>query len=246
MIDTFSIILYLVFATSFILVWGKMLWYLDERSNALRSWVLLIMSFVGSDMQAVKTVLLSVLYYTCGLIGCVIFALFFTINFSVFFSFSWQSLALTLIGIIAEVSLANLLISLYLAFARNKSPERFKELSSIPWIAGLKNVPSSITVLLAASAGAVEELFFRGILLYVMLYNFLLTPILAVVIVTLLFLAQQLIQLKTVFQCIVIASGCISISIVGGLLLIYTQSIIPAIICHVFFVVFFMRNSAAE
>ncbi len=246
MINTIGVIFYLVLATSFILIWGKMLWYLDERSNALRSWVLLIMSFVASDMQAVKTVLLSVLYYICGLIGCVIFALFFTIDFSVFFSFSWQSLALTSIGIIAEVSLANLLISLYLAFARNKSPERFKELSSIPWIAGLKNVPSSITVILAASAGAIEELFFRGILLYIMLYHFLLTPMLAVAIVTVLFLIQQLIQLKTVFQCVVIAAGCIAISVVGGLLVIYTQSIIPAILCHVFFVVFFMRSNTTQ
>ena len=55
-----------------------------------------------------------------------------------------------------------------------------------------------------------------------------------------LFLLEQLVQLRTPFQAMIISGSCVAISLVGGLLVLQTGSVIPAALCHASFVIFFM------
>jgi hypothetical protein len=66
----------------------------------------------------------------------------------------------------------------------------------------------------------------------------------AIVVAGTLFVLQQLIQVQTPFQAMVIGSSCVAISLVGGLLVVFSGSILPALISHGSFVLFFMAQGA--
>jgi membrane protease YdiL (CAAX protease family) len=121
--------------------------------------------------------------------------------------------------------------------------ERFKELKEIPWMAGLRQLPDRIVPAAAALAGVVEELFFRGVVIFILIDRFGVRPVAAAVIAGILFCLEQLVQLQTSFQMLVIGCGCVAISAVGGLLVIVTGSVVPALFCHASFVLFFMPRS---
>ena len=73
-----------------------------------------------------------------------------------------------MLGIVAEISLANLFVDLGCRLTGQGGPERFAELREIPWMKGLRKLPAAAVPIVAALAGAVEEVFFRGVLLLVL------------------------------------------------------------------------------
>lgn len=67
--------------------------------------------------------------------------------------------------------------------------------------------------------------------------------ILPIAISTGLFILQQVLNTNTVIQGVAISSGALVISIVGCLLIEYTGSFLPALICHLLFVIFYLGGS---
>ncbi|HRC86432.1 MAG TPA: CPBP family glutamic-type intramembrane protease, partial [Thermoanaerobaculia bacterium] len=112
----------------------------------------------------------------------------------------------------------------------------------IPWMKGMAELPRWAVPLLAALAAVVEELFFRGVVLGLLLMRFGLAPALAIAISALLFLLGQLIQVRTAFQALVVGSGSVAIGLVGGLLVAATGSVVLAVVAHASFVVFFLAR----
>jgi len=93
----------------------------------------------------------------------------------------------------------------------------------------------------AALGGVVEETLYRGVLLQIMTVKLLVAPAVAITAVGALFTLQQLLQVKTFFQAVVIGCSCAAISLVGGSLVVITGSVVPAVLCHASFV-FFMGH----
>jgi membrane protease YdiL (CAAX protease family) len=233
---------FLVAATFVSLIWGRVLWYLDERSQAFRRWAFVAMGYTSRMLGEVRSGLLSFIYYGFGLFAAFLFLLVFGLRPSTLISFSVAHLSLAVLGAIGEISLTSLLVDLTCRATGQGGPEQFVEVREIPWIKGLLQLPPSVVPFAAALGGIVEELFFRGVLLRILTDKLLVAPLAAVAITGALFCVQQLIQLRTTFQAMVICCSCVAISFIGGLLVVLSGSLVPAVLSHASFVVFFMTQ----
>jgi membrane protease YdiL (CAAX protease family) len=220
-------------------LWGRSLWYLDERSEAFRRGVFFVMGFSRRKLGEVRALLLSGIYYSLGLLAALLLALVFGLKASSLVSFSAAQVGITVLGIVGEISLANLLID-FSCLVTRQGPERFAEIVEIPWMKGLQQLPAAVVPFAAALGGVVEEFVFRGVLLCILTERLAVGVFAAVAITTVLFCLQQLMQVRTVFQAMVMTCSCVAISVVGGLLVALTGSVIPALLAHASFVIFFM------
>lgn len=233
---------FLVVATFVSLTWGRVLWYLDERSQAFRRSAFVVMGYTSRMLGEVRSGLLSFIYYGFGLLAAFLFAIVFGLGSSTLISFSLAHLGLAVLGAMGEISLSNLLVDLSCRATGQGSPKQFGELREIPWIKGLLQLPPKAVPVAAALGGVVEEVFFRGVLLRILTDKLLVAPLAAVAIAGALFCVQQLMQIRTAFQAMVICCGCVAISFIGGLLVVLTGSLVPAVLSHASFVVFFMTQ----
>jgi hypothetical protein len=225
-------------------LWGRALWYFDERSDALRRWVFLAMSFTRRRPGEVRASLLSAIYYGLGLLASLAFAAAFGLDARTLLAVSPAHLAPAVLGVVAEVSLANLLVDLGRGLTGWTEPSRFAEMRDVPWMRGLRELPAAAVPAVAALGGVVEEIFFRGVLLVTMTERLRTPPAVAVAVAGGLFCLEQLVQVRTAFQALVIGAGCAAISLGGGLLVVHTGSVVPAAVCHASFVVFFVARRA--
>lgn len=230
---------FVVVATSLSFGWGRALWYFAERSQATRRWVFFAMGYTRRQFSEVRAFVLGAIYYTLGLLASGSLALAFRLPVSSLISFKASYIALSLLGIFGEISLANLLIDLSVRLTGTAGPERFAEISEIPWIKGLHRLPPAVVPVAAACGGVVEEIFFRGAVLGIMSNRLSAAPMIAIAVAGILFVFQQLVQVRTAFQAMVIGSSCVAISLVGGLLVVFSGSVLPALIAHGSFVLFF-------
>jgi len=224
-------------------VWGRALWYFDERSEAFRRWVLFAMGFSRCNLSEMRSLLLSAIYYGLGLLASILFAIAFGLKASSLISFSGSHVGMVVLGTVGEISLVNLFSS-FCCRITGQGPERFVEIEEIPWIKGLRQLPARAVPLAAALAGMIEELFFRGVLLRILTEWRMMPALVAVAITGVLFCLQQLVQVRTAFQAMITGCGCVAISLVGGLLVVVTGSVVPALLSHASFVVFFMAKGA--
>jgi membrane protease YdiL (CAAX protease family) len=228
------------------LVWGRALGYLDDRSDTFRRAALGAMGFSARAPAEVRALMLSAIYYGVGLAAAVAMAALFGIRLSSLASWSEPHGWMFLLGAVGEISLANLVVDLLCRITRT-NPQRFAEIDEIPWMVGVRQLPPGAAPLGAALGGMIEELFYRGVLLLILIERAGVPPWAAVLAAGALFCLQQLLQVRTAFQAMVVASACVAISLVGGLLVVTTGSVIPALLSHASFVVFFVgRKSDRE
>jgi hypothetical protein len=234
---------YLSFAAAMVIicvVWGRVLWFFSERFSGFNSCVFFVMNFTRREYHEVKSILLSAIYYLVGLVMALAVWGMFGLHRPIGFGIAPEHIPLIALGIVGQVSLSNLLVSLYCAISSKTSFDSFAEIKNIPWIAGVRNLPSGSAPVAAALGGVVEELFFRGVVLQIMIQVLAMPPYFAIAAAGALFLVQQLLQVQTFFQAVLIGAGCVAISLVGGLLVVISQSVTPALLCHASFLVFFI------
>jgi hypothetical protein len=225
------------------LIWGRALWYFAERSQALRRWVFFLMGFTRRPMTQVKSLVLGAIYCGLGLLTVFLFAVGFGLPASRWILPLRQSyLALAVLGAAGEISLTNLLVDLICRIPGVGGPQRLAEMNDVPWIKGVRQLPVGVAPLAAAMGGVVEELFYRGVMQRILTERFLVNSLVAITIAGLFFYFEQLIQLQTVFQAVVIGCSCVAISTVGGILVVLTGSVVPAVFAHASFVLFFMTQ----
>src|SRR4029453_15034032 len=114
----------------------------------------------------------------------------------------------------------------------------------IPWMVGLQQLPRGTAPWAAALGGGVEELFYRGVLLPILIGAGMAPPV-AVLAAGALFLLQQLLQVKTRFQAMVLGAACAAISLVGGPLGGATGRAPPAGPSPATFVIFYVGRQLA-
>lgn len=234
-----SIFIGLAFAFS--LSWGKLLQILDERSPFITKLTFRLMEHSGLSFPEMKSVLLSFSYYSWCVLGSTFFASLYGLNLFEMLGFDLRYIPLVFLGIAGEISLSNILISLYLETRRTERSLVFTEISTIPWILGIRRLPPSLVLIVPAISALCEEFFFRGVLMPILLNKLHVLPWIALSLVTCLFILGQLLQVRTIPQAVVICCGSLAISLVGGLLVVHTGSVVPACLCHTSFVVFFME-----
>jgi hypothetical protein len=238
-----SLALHLAFFVAVLIVcalWGRILWFFADQFATFNSCVFFIMNFTRREYHEVKAILLSAIYYLFGLLAASALWAMFGLGHPIGIGLSPTHVPLIALGIIGQISLSNLLVTLYWAVAPIAPADGFVELKNIPWIRGIADLPPRLAPVAAGLGGVVEELFFRGIVLQIMIRELEMLPYPAIAVAGALFLFQQLLQVQTQFQAVLIGAGCIAISLVGGVLVVYTGSVMPALLCHASFVVFFL------
>jgi CAAX prenyl protease-like protein len=243
----FSLFLaFLAAALVMCVLWGRALWFFSDQWRGFNSCVLFVMNYTSREYREVRAILLSLIYYLCGLVAAFVLWAMFAFGHPVGIGLSLAHVPLIALGIIGEISLSSLIVSLYFAVAPNTPTDRLEQLRNIPWIRGVMDLPPRLAPVSAALGGVVEELLFRGVALPILIQELGMPPFPAIAVAGALFLFQQLLQVQTQFQMIMIGAGCVAISLVGGVLVVSSGSVVPALLCHASFVVFFLdtRQSA--
>jgi hypothetical protein len=227
------------------LVWGRALWYLDERSDVFRRAVYMAMGLSRRSHSEMRALMLAAAYYGLGLLAAISMAVAFDLPLARHVALTSSHGAAAVLGAIGEISLASLFVDL-LRRITHATPERFAEIDEIPWIVGIQQLPPGMAPVAAAMGGMVEELVYRGVVLLILTEQLNVAPSAAVLAAGALFCLQQLLQVRTTFQAMVVGSACVAISVVGGLLVVATSSVVPAIVSHASFVVFFLRRGEGQ
>jgi membrane protease YdiL (CAAX protease family) len=232
---------FLASATAVTFVWARALWYFGEHSFVLRRVIFFVLGRTHRTMEEIRALLLTAIYYVLGLLAGLLFVTAFRFPISSILAFGAGDVPWVILGIIGEISATSLLVELGCRITAG-GPVRFAELREIPWMRGLRQLPPGIVPFAAALAGAVEEAFFRGVVLGISTTILSVSPIIAMAIAGGLFCLGQLLQVQTLFQAMVIASSSVAISVIGGLLVLARGSVVPAMLCHASFVIFFMTQ----
>ncbi|HLP58329.1 MAG TPA: hypothetical protein VK186_05840, partial [Candidatus Deferrimicrobium sp.] len=199
-----NIFVFIAAAGLFVVLWGRILWYFDEKSNLLPRFIFYLMTFTRMTFPEIKSLLLSLIYYIFGLVGILAFSFLYRIDMAGLFGFKIHFIPLIVLGIMAQISLANFFISIYLQGIKHKRINPFLEIQNSPWISGIMKLPKFFIPFAPVIGGLLEEFFFRGILLIILVTRLAVPPFLAILFVTFLFLVEQWLQLRTAVQRIMI------------------------------------------
>jgi membrane protease YdiL (CAAX protease family) len=234
---------FLVAAAVASLAWGKILWYCNERSDTFRRFLFRVLSCTYDRPAAVQSLLLGVVYFTFGFFVAALLTVAFSVPAAAVFAWSGFSWPLVVIGAVGEISLAALLVEIGCRIPTQAGPDRLaKEILEIPWVKGVEQLPGLTAPIFAAIGGSAEELFFRGIVLTAVIHRYHVDAAFAITITSVLFCVQQALQVRTRLQALLMVCSCLSISLVGGLLVVATGTVVPAILCHASFVLFFVSR----
>ena len=236
----FNFFIFLLIAAAYSLFWGRIMFINANRKHTVRL-SLFIMRFTRANQRDIHSALLGILYLSTGLLGSLIFSLVFKINILKYFALQNEFIIFIFIGIFAEMSIANMLMSILSSLAQRIDYE--KEIKGVNWIKEVFTLPEYLIPVAPTVGGFFEELFFRGVLLIIMLKFYpSVGPFIAIAVVTVLFGLQQGIQTNSIHQASAMALGALAVSVIGSLLVIHTGSILPAVIAHCSFVIFYFRG----
>jgi hypothetical protein len=232
--------IFLVLATIYSVLWGKVLLFNAQKKH-IKKFARFLMRFTRMEYTHLHSAVLGALYLGGGLLGCIIFSIAYGVNILKYFTIKPEYIIYIVIGIIAEMSVSSLIISLVIAFKTDV--DWVKQIRTIPWINSISLMPERIGPIIPTSGAFFEEMFFRGVLFIIMLEVFpQIGVIIPIAVVTVLFAVQQILNTETFHQGAAMAIASLSVSGVGCLLIIYTGSFLPALIAHESFVIFYFSQ----
>lgn len=221
--------------------WGSAVNRLKD-GNGINSLTRFVMRYVRRRFDPIKFYLLIGVYVGVGLSASII--IYLSVGFNIFarMAFAWRFIPYILMGFVAQIALSSLLLSLYSLF--RPSINWYQVILSITWVRMMAKMPPRYRPLYPIAGATFEELFFRGTVFMTIRARIPETGlVVAIAITTVLFVLQQIVNTETSHQAVAMAAGAISISVVGCLLIAFTGSFIPALLCHLLFVVFYLNDS---
>jgi membrane protease YdiL (CAAX protease family) len=215
--------------------WAKILFSKRTRlGNFLTLYLVTILRLTEREAYAL---LMSFTYYAYGIAVSLILLFWFQIDIAPMFAIDREIAVMILLGAMAQLSTIRLFTSLYAVTHLNVNIVR--EIREVSWIDGISRCPSWFTPFSPLGGAFVEEFFFRGALLAVFVQKMSIPPYLSLLIITICFLFEQLSFLETSVQKTVIGIASVIISVLGGVLVFYTGSLLPAMVAHASFVMFY-------
>ena len=179
-------------------------------------------------------------YLFVSIIGTVIYSIVYKTNIVKYLSLTnfKEILLFSTIGFIVQISIFTMLLTIISAIKSDIN--WYKVTGSIKLS---NNLPKAIRLLYPLSRAFFEEIYFRGCIFLIILneFNFINLAI-AITIVSILFVVQQVLNTQNRYQAISRSVSGISISAVCCVLIVATNSFIPALLCHEFYVIFYLRS----
>lgn len=115
-------------------------------------------------------------------------------------------------------------------------------MARVRWMKELLVLPQPWRYIVPGVSAAVEEFFFRGVFLGGLLATG--TPVWAAIAISgAAFIVLQVLYTDTALQATVIGLGCVVLTVLGGLLVVVEGSVVPAIVVHASFAVYYFRSS---
>ncbi|NOX62163.1 MAG: CPBP family intramembrane metalloprotease [Chloroflexi bacterium] len=236
--DTMALVIYLIIISVFSVYWGKAT-RLARNGRVANALAHQIMRYSRIDFEPAKAYTLWFIYVFTGIFGATVLLLAYDVEFTKYLSLKREYIVYILIGMVAQLSLSSLILQLYDGVI--KKIDWVGVVTDISWIRIMQLMPKVVRALYPTSGAFSEELFFRGAVLIIIIEQFpQLNPGIAILIPTLLFTLQQVLHAESNSQKILLTAGSVSISVFGSILVLYTGSFIPTLICHELYVIFYL------
>lgn len=237
-----ELIIFLSIASLFSVFWGKSVDGL-AKSKLVNKFSLFLMNYFRAPLDKIKFFVIWFSYILISFAGTVICCSIYGLNlFKFLLSGSvYDTILYTFIGFIFQFEISSVLL---LVFSILKSDTNwYRIINEINWVKVSFNLPRKIRIMYPTSAALFEELFFRCSIFLVLLTKFDWVPLpISMLIVAALFIIEQVVCTQKVKQAIAMSAGSLAISLAGCLMIVITGSIIPAIICHEMYVIFYLKK----
>lgn len=235
----------LLTAYGYLLVWLYIFTRSYKDTYTKNKITLMMSTLCGLPASYSYSIFATCLYCLLPTIGTLLVAAVADINILSLFpvSFGLATLATVLLSISAAMSLvAVFVVFIHKLFPRIDIPG---EMARIKWIEGIMQTPAKISWFLPLLSATFEEIFFRGALLTGLLTAGVGVP-LAIALVTLAFILNQILLASTWTQRLVLGYSSLAISLVGSIAFLASGSIIPSIIMHASFAGFYTSGSDSQ
>ena len=209
-------------------------------SNVVTEMVRVVMNYSRMNAELIRCYIVWVIYLALGAATSILLLTIFKINFLRYLTLGPASLPLIPLAFIAQNSLTGLLMQTVIAV--KPGADIFSELANVIWVRYTLTMPGVMRMVSPLCAAMVEELFFRGTVFLILINHLPETGVLfAIVACTALFIVQQVLQTDTVGQGLIFIIGSTSISIVGYMITLYTQSFLSTLLCHAAYAVLYLQ-----
>lgn len=219
------------------LVMGRILFWLDNTAFINRISRRLL-AFIPWDYEEIKSSFLGLWYYLLPLLFTVLFCATFSHPVFSFLFIHPHYLGFIPLTMLAEISVATLMSGCLTLFSDTCNWSR--EIGSISWIASIRKRNKMVAPLVPLLAAFVEELFFRGVIFLILYTRFPQLGLLgATAISTALFTAEQMLFTENPRQGLSMLLAPAGMSVVACLATAYTGSLLPALLAHETFLLFY-------
>ena len=232
----FTIVLLLILSIMF----GKIIFFISKRSF-FPIIVRKVMNYSKLSKTELENTMLGILYYAFPILSITILCI--TYRYPVYRLFKIASVDIKYIpiAIIAYISLLSGISGIAGIFFPNT--DWVNVISNVSWIESV-NARNNKMKFLALILGAfVEEFFFRGICFAMLINKFPQYSVwIALIISSVLFGIEQILFIKDKKTMFIFMISGISVGLLGGVLILYTNSILPSLVAHEFFVFFYFSK----
>lgn len=237
-----ALTLFLVVAAGASIVWGRVnrLGFSRGTTWVVRS----IMKYSRTNEELIRSYLIWCLYMAVGAIAAVALMLAYHVDLLRFLGLAPNFAWIIPLTFIAQNSLTGLLMQLWVV--ARPSSDVFADLTSVLWVRYTLTLPRLMRMVAPLCAAVIEEVFFRGAVFLILIERFPRTGAYwPIVVCTVLFALQQVLQTDTLGQSVIFLAGCTSISVVGCLAFLYTGSFVPTLVCHTAYAAVYLQLGTA-
>jgi membrane protease YdiL (CAAX protease family) len=237
-----ELIAFLIAASGVSVAWGRI--NRIGYGRLITSIVHFIMKYSRTDTELIRSYLVWILYLFTGFGAAVALFVLFRVNILHFLGLE-EGWVLIPLAFVAQNAMTGLMMQSVLSAWPTLNV--FAEIGSIPWIRYSLIMPGAMRAVSPLVAALFEELFFRGAVFLVLLERFPETGgVFATAVCTVLFVLQQVLQVDTRGQAVIMAIGSTSISVVGCIVTLHTGSFLPTLVCHAAYAFFYLQLGSAS
>ena|ERR1700733_12430126 len=237
-----DLILFLIIVTLVSIFWGRI--NRIGYNKVITSIVRFIMKYSKMNAEMIRAYLVWSIYMLVGLVAAVGLLSTYQVNLLRYLALDPAYFVLIPLAFIAQNSLTGLMMDLLIL--AKPTMDVFLELTSIPWVRYTLMMPGAMRVISPLGAAIFEEVFFRGTVFLILINKFpQIGTLLPILVCTVLFVVQQMLQTDTLGQRLIMLVGSTSISFVGCIVTLYTRSFLPTVLCHAAYALFYLQLGAS-